>query len=316
MNPLWSKNDVYVYPDKNSLELVLGDVDKSSLSLKGELDPYTTDDNGKKWDEGSVDNSLEYKGSGVYKPDYKYLTGNDGVVGIVGNNTLVAKGTGTATVYIFDDATTNSNKAVATVTVNVISETEATKKANEIAAQKKLDEGKEAVDVSEYSKIVAKAQKNADGENTVTVTEGQNIKTVNLAKKIVINGKEYTITRIAANAYKGMSKVQSVSTGNNVKVIGKAAFANCKKLAKVTLGTKVAKIGANAFKGDKKLAKIMVKSKKLTTKAKVGKNSFKGIKATAKFYIAKKAATYKKVKKAFKAQSGAPKKAKFVKKYA
>ena len=78
----------------------------------------------------------------------------------------------------------------------------------------------------------------------------------------------------------------------------------------------VVKIGANAFKNDKKLAKIMIKSKKLTKKARVGKNSFKGIKATAKFYIAKKAATYKKVKKAIKAQSGAPKKATYVKKYA
>ena len=185
----------------------------------------------------------------------------------------------------------------------------------EAAAANKAIEAGEKTDVSKYSKFAATIVKNADGENTVTVTKGKNVKTAKI-NTITIGDKTYTVTRIGANAYKGMSKLTTVTTSNQVKVVGKAAFANCKKLTKVTLGKKVAKIGANAFKGDKKLAKIMIKSKKLTTKAKVGKNSFKGIKATAKFYIAKKAATYKKVKKAIKAQSGAPKKAKYVKKYA
>lgn len=79
--------------------------------------------------------------------------------------------------------------------------------------------------------------------------ESRKVRTLKVAAAVTISGEKVSVTSIAANAFKGM-----------------------KKLEKVTIGTNVSKIGKNAFSGDSKLKSIQIKSKKLTS---VGKGALK-----------------------------------------
>ena len=77
--------------------------------------------------------------------------------------------------------------------------------------------------------------------------DSRKARTLKVAAAVTISGEKVSVTSIAANAFKGM-----------------------KKLEKVTIGTNVSKIGKNAFSGDSKLKNIQIKSKKLTS---VGKKA-------------------------------------------
>ena len=114
------------------------------------------------------------------------------------------------------------------------------------------------------------------GTRTVQFTKGKkNAKNIVVPSTVKISGKNYKVTTIAKNAFKGN-----------------------KKLTKVTIGKNVNKIGANAFKNCSKLKSIVIKSTKLTAK-KVGKNAFKGINKKATFKVPKsKVKAYKKIVKA------------------
>lgn len=87
------------------------------------------------------------------------------------------------------------------------------------------------------------------------------VRTLKVAAAVTINGETVSVTSIAANAFKGM-----------------------KKLEKVTIGTNVSRIGKNAFSGDGKLKSIQIKSKKLTS---VGKRALKNISAKAVIKVPK-----------------------------
>jgi len=68
---------------------------------------------------------------------------------------------------------------------------------------------------------------------------------------VVSNGKKYKVTEIAANAFRDLRKMTSLTIGKNVKKIGANAFYKCKKLKKITvLTTKLnaSAVGANAFR--------------------------------------------------------------------
>lgn len=71
--------------------------------------------------------------------------------------------------------------------------------------------------------------------------DSRRARTLKVAAAVTISGEKVSVISIAANAFKGM-----------------------KKLEKVTIGTNVSKIGKNAFSGDSKLKSIQIKSKKLT----------------------------------------------------
>ena len=101
-------------------------------------------------------------------------------------------------------------------------------------------------------------------------------KTVTIPKTVKIGGVTYTVTSIAANAFKNYKTLTKVTIGDSIKTIGKNAFYGCKKLKTVTIGKNVTKIGKKAFYGCGKLKKITVKTKKLTLKN-VGKSAFSGI---------------------------------------
>lgn len=114
------------------------------------------------------------------------------------------------------------------------------------------------------------------GTRTVQFTKGKkNAKSIVVPSTVKISGKNYKVTTIAKNAFKGN-----------------------KKLAKVTIGKNVNKIGVSAFQNCSKLKSIIIKSTKLTAK-KVGKNAFKGINKKATFKVPKsKVKAYKKIVKA------------------
>lgn len=111
--------------------------------------------------------------------------------------------------------------------------------------------------------------------NTYKVNSGSQVtytakkkagKTVTVPATVKIKGKTYKVTSIAANAFKGNSKIQKVTLGKNITKIGKNAFSNCKKLKTIVIKSKKLKasgIAKNAFKGlTKKTAIKVPKAKK------------------------------------------------------
>lgn len=103
----------------------------------------------------------------------------------------------------------------------------------------------------------------------------KNLKKLNIPDKIQLGGKTYTVTSIAASAFKNNKNAVSVTIGKNVAEIGKNAFLGCTKLKTASINsTKLKKIGNKAFYSCKSLNKITIKSKTLKT---VGKQVFQGI---------------------------------------
>ena len=144
--------------------------------------------------------------------------------------------------------------------------------------------------------------------------------TVTIPAEIRVGGKNYKVTTIADNAFKGNKKVIKITIGSNVASIGNSAFYGCSKLktvnmetnvttigkkafykctvlTKITIPSKVNQIGAQAFYGCKKLRTITVKTTKLTSK-KVGSKAFKGISSKASIKVPKsRLSSYKKILK-------------------
>ena len=118
---------------------------------------------------------------------------------------------------------------------------------------------------------------------TVEFTTASNTKTVTVPDSVMINGKQYTVTEIGANAFTGQ-KIRTITIGKNVKKIKKKAFkgspatkliVKTKKLTKKSVkgclkGSKVKSIKVKV--GSKKTNKKYVKKyKKIFTKKNAGK---------------------------------------------
>lgn len=65
------------------------------------------------------------------------------------------------------------------------------------------------------------------------------------------------VTGIAADAFKGNSKLESISIPNTVTSIQRGAFENCTKLTSVTIPGSVTSIGTNVFKGCTSLENVV-----------------------------------------------------------
>lgn len=88
----------------------------------------------------------------------------------------------------------------------------------------------------------------------------------NIPNSIKIGNKEYKVTSIASNAFKGNQNIRQVIIGKNVTKIGKKAFYGCKYLTSINIRTaKLTKscIGASAFAGIKAEAMAVVPEGKL-----------------------------------------------------
>ena len=89
---------------------------------------------------------------------------------------------------------------------------------------------------------------------------------------IKINGQEYKVIGIKAEALKGNKKIKKVTIDENVKSIGKKAFYGCKNLKNVTINTfnlKAKTIGTAAFKGLNAKAVVSVPGEKLAAYKKI-----------------------------------------------
>ena len=120
------------------------------------------------------------------------------------------------------------------------------------------------------TKVVKKAGKVTGGNVTYMGPYNKKTAKATVPNKVKIGGVQFNVTAVANNAFKG-----------------------CTKLKTVTIGTNVTKIGAKAFFGDKKLSKVVINSKKLKT---VGSGAFKNTSAKLKIKVPKaKVAKYTKM---------------------
>lgn len=181
---------------------------------------------------------------------------------------------------------------------------------------------------------VGESQKDKVGKATYKVTKSEEgkmevsyVKPTSKTKSVSIpatvtlaDGTTAKVTSVAAKAFKGNTKIQTVTIGKNVKTIGKEAFSGCKNLKKVKSAKNVTSIGKNAFANCKNLTSVAMGSKvtaigekafyKCTKLTKItipknvksiGKSAFQGCKKLKSITINTKKLTKKNVKKnAFK----------------
>ena len=118
--------------------------------------------------------------------------------------------------------------------------------------------------VGNYKYKITDPKTNGKGTVALSGVKSKNGKSIKVADKVAIGGKNFLVTSIGNSALSGCSKATSATVGKNVTKIGPKAFNNCKKLKKITInGTKLKSVGANAFKGIDKKASIKVPKSKL-----------------------------------------------------
>ena len=88
------------------------------------------------------------------------------------------------------------------------------------------------------------------------------------AHNLYLNGELVTdlvipnsVTRIASSAFKGYSKLNSVTIPNSVTSIGDYTFSGCKSLINITIGSGVTSIGSYAFNGCSSLTSVILPKK-------------------------------------------------------
>ncbi|MGN1196810.1 MAG: leucine-rich repeat protein [Acetatifactor sp.] len=113
------------------------------------------------------------------------------------------------------------------------------------------------------------------GEVEFHAPKNKKITKITIPATVTVDGITYSVTGIAQNAFKGCTKLTSVTMGANVAAIGANAFYGDTKLKTITIGKNVATIGAKAFYKCSALKKITIPSKV----AKIGKSAFEGCKS-------------------------------------
>lgn len=166
------------------------------------------------------------------------------------------------------------------------------KKKDDTPAPVVIEQGKTYDAGDYYYKVTSTSKMTAE----VTGLKNKDVKKLTINSTVKLGGKDYKVTSVAANAFKGNKKVTSITVKKGVTKIGSSAFASCTKVKKAVINSTTLKtIGAKAFSGCKSLKSITIKSKVLK---KVGKNTFKGIHKKATIKVPK--ASLKKYKKLLK----------------
>ncbi len=114
------------------------------------------------------------------------------------------------------------------------------------------------------------------------VDSNNGITKLSVPEKVLYNGHEYTVTSIAAGAFKSTKTLKKVTLPLSINTIGKNAFRNCTALTSFTIKKNVTTIESKAFYKCSKLSKITFKGKKVSS---IGKSAFKGIKKKAVFKV-------------------------------
>ena len=145
---------------------------------------------------------------------------------------------------------------------------------------------------------IGKAKYKVTSSSTVSyLSTTSKAKSIKIPSSVTIGGKKYSVTSIAANAFKANKTIASVTIPNTVITIYAQAFYGCTSLKSITIPTSVKTIGKKAFYNCRKLKTITIKTTKLTIK-KVGAGAFGKLNSTAKFKVPKsKLKLYKKLLK-------------------
>ena len=197
-----------------------------------------------------------------------YVSSNTAVASVSGTGLITALGTGET---VITAAAADGSGALAELKVTVQKNVEIPQTPQNPQNGLTIAEG-QIYDSGDYRyKVTSTAKQTAE----VVGLNDMGIAKIVINNSVKLGGKDYTVTSIAANAFKGNQKITSVVIKKNVETIGKNAFANCRKLKKITIkSTKLKTIQGKAFSGCGKLKTIVIKSKVLK---KVGKGTFKGI---------------------------------------
>lgn len=95
-------------------------------------------------------------------------------------------------------------------------------------------------------------------------------KSITVKSTVKVDGYEYTVTTISANAFKKATKAQKIALPTSIKYVKANAFTGAKKLKTLEIKSKgLVKVNKNAFKGLSKSqkSKIVIKvSKKMSKK--------------------------------------------------
>lgn len=113
-------------------------------------------------------------------------------------------------------------------------------------------------------KVTKSDKKNPTVEYTAPKKGAKN--TVTVPDTVTIDGIKYSVTTIAANAFKNNKKITKIVVGKNIAGIGKNAFSGCKKLKTITIKTTKLtskNVKKDAFKGIPKKTVIQVPKKSL-----------------------------------------------------
>lgn len=121
--------------------------------------------------------------------------------------------------------------------------------------------------------VTAPGLSGSNGTVTYTGTSAGGT-SVKIPATVTVDGVKYKVTAVAESAFKGNTKLTTVTIGKNVTSIGSQAFANCASLKTVTFagGSGLKSIGSSAFKNCKKLTKITIPN----TVTKIGASAFSG----------------------------------------
>lgn len=166
----------------------------------------------------------------------------------------------------------------------------------------KLEAGQEGEDVTPLpvvgtpttygtNKYVITSATAGGGTVQYVATTGKkaSLKQVNIPATIEIDGKSYTVTSIAKNAFSGCKKLTKVKMPSTITTIGANAFKNCTKLTKLTIPNSVESIGSGAFSGCKVLKTVTIKNNAKLVK--IGDKAFYKCTSLTKITIPKNVTT-------------------------
>lgn len=131
------------------------------------------------------------------------------------------------------------------------------------------------------------------GTAKVTAPVSRSKTSLTIPKTVTINSVVLDVTAVADNAFKGMTKLRTVSVGSKVTAIGAKAFYGCTKLTKVTGCSGVTSVGSKAFAKCTKLTTVGSSASKVTLgKVKtIGDYAFSDCKSLKKVNLSSKALT-------------------------
>ncbi|WP_051638695.1 leucine-rich repeat protein [Butyrivibrio sp. NC2002] len=142
--------------------------------------------------------------------------------------------------------------------------------ATEVEKAKKAEEEKKAEEqkAADQKEGATGTDATANANFTVTSTADKTVaytapatkaKKVTIPSTVTIDGEKFTVTEIAANAFKNDKTVTTITIPASIKKINSNAFKNAKNLKKINVkGAKLETVKKNAFNGIKKNATIKV----------------------------------------------------------